>query len=123
MMNGRELHNELTRKDEKSTVNAAIKKYAGKPAQIINELFLSALNRPATEKEVKTLISIYEGRATVPASAPTPKDKVVSNPKVKNKVQPKQPPATTMTADRDPVLFYQDVFWALINSNEFILNH
>ena len=32
-----------------------------------------------------------------------------------------------MPAPRDPVAFwtgyYQDVFWALLNSNEFILNH
>lgn len=128
MMNGRELHNELIRKDDKSTVNWAIKRHQGKPAQIINELFLSTLNRPASDKEVKTLIDIYEGRFKMPTQPPMPttKDKVVVNPKGKlnkGQPQPKQPPMSTITADRDPVLFYQDVLWALINSNEFILNH
>ena len=25
--------------------------------------------------------------------------------------------------DKDPLARYQDIFWALLNSNEFILNH
>ena len=60
-------------------------------------LFKAALNRPPNQMEIDTILS------------PTTFN------------------FSKMPANRDPVDFwtgyYQDVFWALLNSNEFILNH
>ena len=61
-------------------------------------LFKAALNRPPTSKEINKILDAktYSFRPGTPGA-------------------------------RDPVAFwtgyYQDVFWALLNSSEFILNH
>ncbi len=81
LMNGKELQNELSRKENNTIVNAAAK---GKDTSgIINELFLAALGRNVKPEEKTKLMKLY-----------TPN-----------------------------MQFYEDVFWALVNCDEFILNH
>jgi len=70
-------------------VSMAVAKTKGNPAGVINELYLSALNRPASPKEMSAITA-----------------------KLKLRI-----------ADKDPLAPYQDLFWALLNSNEFLLNH
>lgn len=84
LMNGREVQDELTRKDNNTVMNAMRK---GERGTIENELWLAALGRLPTPKE-RDLVR-KEGLRT----------------------------------GANPLAFWQDVFWALLNSNEFVLNH
>ena len=84
LMNGKEVQDELTRKDNNTVMNAMRK---GENAAIENELWLAALNRLPTPKERELVRK--EGIRT----------------------------------GANALAFWQDVFWALLNSNEFVLNH
>jgi hypothetical protein len=99
MMNGQETNKALTDKD--GTVSYVEKNRGASLASLkfaINDLFLHALGRPATQKELTDLSSqnYYMFR---PGS----------------KTQPNTPQFWRN--------YYEDVMWALLNSNEFILNH
>jgi hypothetical protein len=78
---------------EKATVALAMAR-ARAPADVIAELYLASLNRKPTPKEVITILAQMELR-------PLHKAMDVKNPAAR----------------------YQDLFWALLNSNEFLLNH
>ena len=127
MMNGKELNSELTRKTS-STVERAInrhKRSAGGRAvvderAVIDELYLAALNRrvgttntleteyvdPRTKRKVKTVTS---EAAIIMSQLGAAKQRGAAD------------------FAKDPMLvykpFFEDVFWALLNTNEFILNH
>jgi hypothetical protein len=89
MMNGKDLDDAINNRQKGTLADAMSKRTA--PA-IINELYIAALNRPPTQREMTTILARvplrpqYRGRDNVFAQV-------------------------------------QDVFWALLNSNEFILNH
>lgn len=89
MMNGRELNEAITRKD--GTVAAAIKRRGNNPRGIIMDLYLAALNRPPSDREVQKILAAF--------------------------------PLYRGVKDKDPSAPYHDLFWALLNSSEFILNH
>jgi hypothetical protein len=94
MMNGEDINKEISRK-EKGAVAIAIFKRT-EPAAIA-ELYLTALNRPPTAKETSTILRqfrLHSGRAAAIDARPA------------------------NTSAR-----YEDLFWALLNSNEFLLNH
>jgi hypothetical protein len=91
MMNGEDLNTAISR--DKGTVALAMAK-ARTPAAVIAELYLTALNRPPTQKEINTILVQMELR----------------------------PVHKKMDVDK-PASRYQDLFWALLNSNEFLLNH
>lgn len=88
MMNGREINEAISRK-EKGTVAMSVAKHRGNTTQIINDLYLATLNRPAKPTEIKKIAQALPMRSR----------------------------------DKDPLAPYQDIFWALLNSNEFLLNH
>jgi hypothetical protein len=90
-----------------------------------DELFLVTLNRHPTREEVAKLNEVRSGNANVKLGTPTP---VTTPPKKGNNPPPK---TTGGGAVRVPgaaevggeVGFYQDVFWALLNTSEFMINH
>jgi hypothetical protein len=123
MMNGKEFNEELTRKG--NVVEAIMRKH-GKSGvvsttAVLDELFLIALNRHATQGEIAALKDIQNGTIAA-AREGKPEDK----PDDKTKpVKPTPKPTGTVvygTGVNDQ-RFYQDVFWALLNTTEFMLNH
>lgn len=88
MMNGDDINTAITRKD-KGSVAMAFAKARGNPSGTINELYMAALNRPASARELSAISQ-----------------------KIRLRI-----------ADKDPMAPYYDLFWALLNSNEFLLNH
>ena len=96
MMNGGDINEAIDRPD-KGTVALAMKKHGNRPAAVIKELFLATLNREPTPKEVATVIAQF-----------------------------RFPPSRYKLQVGDmakPERKYQDLLWALVNSNEFLLNH
>lgn len=112
MMNGGELNGEIGvgRGGTASNPVAEVMKRVGTaPGRVYDELFLMALGRHPTPNEVAKLESVRNGGQLIappPAGKPVPKG------------APRNP-----GAGADLLGFYQDVFWALLNTNEFILNH
>lgn len=100
LMNGQETNKALV--DKEGTV-AVVEKNRGASYRslpfAINDLFMHALSRPATQTEIKDLtsanyFSFRPGSKTTPNTSP----QFWRN-------------------------YYEDIMWALLNSNEFILNH
>ncbi|MFO0865583.1 MAG: DUF1549 domain-containing protein [Gemmataceae bacterium] len=100
LMNGEDINKAIS--DEKvGTVAAVLKKRAFSrtaASDAMNDLFLAALNRPATKAEI--------AKFTDP--------KIFNLPRV---------PSAPSNQQAFWTRYYQDVFWAILNSNEFILNH
>jgi hypothetical protein len=92
MMNGKDINEAISRK-EKGAVALAIKNRSEQAA--INELYLTALNRPPTPKESYAIIRQFALRSR----------------------------EMTLKDFKEPFRRYEDLFWALVNSNEFLLNH
>jgi Protein of unknown function (DUF1549)/Protein of unknown function (DUF1553) len=84
LMNGRDVQEELTRKDNNTVLNAMKKNSTG---AIENELWLAALGRLPTARE-RELVTVEAKKTGANAQ-----------------------------------LFWEDVLWTLLNSNEFVLNH
>ena len=153
MLNGTELNSEINRgtgKDPKDIgiVRAIAAKHTDRrgmtnAVKVIDELFLAALARHPNKIELETLLELQmKGRkisveVQVPQTA-QPRPKTQPQPLPGRPAQPGRPggnrpqpaPATTATvpgwimpAGPNDLSFYQDVFWALLNTNEFILNH
>jgi len=94
LMNGQEINAEIMAKD--GTVASAMRE-SKDHKQAMNYLYRSALSRPPTTLEMSHLMT----------------DKMRLLPREKG-------PQGTAAAWEG---YYQDIFWALLNSNEFILNH
>jgi hypothetical protein len=99
LMNGKEMNDAIM--DQKDgTVANVLRKRAFTPTtarEAMKDLYLAALNRPPTAKEYTS---------------------VLNNPKMRELPNvPLRDQGSFWTG------FYQDIFWALLNSNEFILNH
>jgi Protein of unknown function (DUF1553)/Protein of unknown function (DUF1549) len=94
LMNGKEINEEIMAKD--GTVASAMR-VSKNHVEAMNYLFRSALSRPPTVAEMNKLMA---DRMRL-----LPRDKA---------------PQGTAAAWEG---YYQDIFWALLNSNEFILNH
>jgi hypothetical protein len=93
LMNGDDINKEIAA--DTSPVAAAMRKRGAQPKDVLKDLFMATLNRPPTAKEVGELLS--------------PKMFVL-------------PLSKGQPAGLSPS-YFQDVFWALLNSSEFILNH
>ena len=102
LMNGKDINDAIMDK-EVGTVVTVMKLYppsdVATARKAMDVLFKAALNRPPTAKELAKILDPKVFSFT-PRPGLTPRD-----------------PVTFWTA------YYQDVFWALLNSNEFILNH
>ena len=130
MMNGRELNEEIGSRG----ANAVARVYekhtkAGVTGvdAVLDELFVMTLNRHATPEEKSKLKGLMTNGAVIAAERPKPTGGTPAG-KGAAKGTPKgaKPPAiagvVAPTGAWD-VSFYQDVFWALLNTNEFMLNH
>jgi hypothetical protein len=120
MMNGNELNGEIgvgRSADKSNAVSEVVGRPGMTPKKIYDELFLMTLNRPPTAAEIAKLEDVRNGKATISVGAP-PAPKKGKGPLPKGggtQVVPGAAPSD--------VRFYQDVFWALLNTNEFMLNH
>ncbi len=142
MMNGKELNDEVAKKTATNPVTRIVAKHGGKggnvsASAVIDELFLSTLTRHPTSAELSKIKNIMDKGAVIagepakPDSKPTAPVKPVEVPKVgkpkggKNAPQAVIPsgPRTVPGSSPNDVSFYQDLFWALLNTNEFMLNH
>jgi len=139
MMNGRELNEEIGEKGSnvvKKVVDKHSKGGATSAVAVIDELFLMTLNRrPTTEERAKILGLQQKGAVIAKEAAPKEEPKPAGTgatptpitPKGKgpNKPAPAAPTTPGFVAPTTPndVTFYQDLFWALLNTNEFMLNH
>ncbi len=100
LMNGQKINEDIMDENE-GTVAAVLKKRANTPTaarDAVRDLFLATVSRPPTEKELDKFL----------------------NPKMFS-FRPGS--ATTPTTQAFWTGYYQDVMWALVNSNEFFLNH
>jgi hypothetical protein len=95
MMNGQEINNAITDR-EHGTVAVFLKRKGVTPRTAMHDLYMAALNRPPSDAEYSRIL----------------------NPRMVN--LPRLNPRRDMNFYH---AFYQDLFWALLNSNEFILNH
>ncbi len=99
LMNGQDINNAISEKD--GAVDAVVKKrgssYASTP-MAVRDMYVQVLSREPTQKELRDFATpgFFNFRGT-------------------SKTQPTTPQFWTN--------YYQDVMWALINSNEFIMNH
>jgi hypothetical protein len=150
MMNGREINSQIAKGDASSVVRKAIVRHNAKPDAVLDELFITTLGRHATQTELDKIKATAKGglvttekpkTAEKPAEKPKPgekppaeKPKTAEKPKPDPKkptipttpTTPTAPPQTTVAGfgpATDLAAFYQDVFWALLNTAEFMLNH
>ena len=117
LMNGKDLNDQVGTTKDKGVVAEVVKKHGGRSAEIYSELFMMTVSRRPTKDELARLEQVRMGGATVNLGTPPATGGKGPNP-------PKKGPVTgVMGAAPDDVTFYQDVFWALLNTNEFMLNH
>lgn len=139
MMNGKELNDEISRQSDTNPVRRIVARHAksgiANARGIIDELFLATLNRHPSAAELEKILSLQNKGALV-AGESAPKE---TGGKATGAVKPdksgKKPPVTppaypSATGPRivpatgpNDFGFYQDLFWALLNTNEFMLNH
>ena len=99
LMNGQDINAEIMSKE--GTVAYALAAHSSSHAKVLEYLYKTALSRPPSKAEFTHILS----------------DKM----RILPRVNPGQPMAqNTPEAWRG---YYEDVLWALLNSNEFILNH
>ncbi|MGL6072588.1 MAG: DUF1549 domain-containing protein [Fimbriiglobus sp.] len=142
MMNGREINAEIGpggANAVKRVVDKHTKAGVANPSAIIDELFLMTLNRRPTAEEKTKLINLQqkgaiikpEATSTGSTPAPMPPKTPAAAPPAKGS-NPKKPPAPAkvpatpgivLAVAPNDVAFYQDLFWALLNTNEFMINH
>lgn len=108
LMNGEDINKAITDRDN-GTVALVIKRRAASPTALkdaMKDLYLAALNRPPRPDEYTRALG--KDMIKLPRAA-NPGDKAF--------------PRDTKAVEAYYVAFYQDMFWAILNSNEFILNH
>jgi hypothetical protein len=135
MMNGKELNDEVVKKTATNPVTRVVAKHskngtaAVNSSAVIDELFLATLTRKPTSEERVKITNIMNKGAVIAAEAkPDAKPVTPAKPDPKRPKQPVAPPTPTgprMVPGTGPndLSFYQDLFWALLNTNEFMLNH
>lgn len=120
MMNGKDLNNQIKSDKTKGLVADVIKKH-NNPAGVYDELFLMTVSRHPTKAEIDKLERVRNGLDRINLGTPAP-----TGPSPKGPNPPKGPTGPGVPvpgAAPNDVQFYEDVFWALLNTNEFMLNH
>lgn len=113
MMNGRDLNDQIRSDNTKGVVTEVMKKHTRGgnviPAAVYDELFLMTVSRHPTREEIAKLERIRNGLDRINLGS--------SDAKKPNTGVP------VPGALPNDVNFYVDVLWALLNTNEFMLNH
>ncbi|HET6573813.1 MAG TPA: DUF1549 domain-containing protein [Fimbriiglobus sp.] len=128
MMNGRELNEEIGPQGSNAVAKVVRKHARGGAVNVdlvLDELFLMTLNRRPTREERFELKTIQQRGAVLKGEAPKAGPRA-KGPRPKGQRQRPTPPPVprvVMPSGVADVTFYQDVFWALLNTNEFMLNH
>jgi hypothetical protein len=129
MMNGKDLNDQIKSDKTRGLVADVVKKHANRgPAAIYDELFLMTVSRHPTREEVVKLEKVRNGLDRIdlgpPSSPGSPGSKGPKGPTRPVRPNPKAGTGVPVpgAAPLD-INFYEDVFWALLNTNEFMLNH
>lgn len=121
MMNGTELNGEIgvgRDADVNNVIRELMRQPGGSSAtKIYDDLFLMTLNRHATTEEKAKLEQVRTQVTKVDGTKPAPKRPTPKGP------NPKGPTPLVSLPGGDNYSFYQDVLWALLNTNEFMINH
>lgn len=152
MMNGRELNSQVAKNDASGVVRRAVVRHNARPDAVLDELFLATLGRHPSQAELDKIKATAKGGIVAEPKPAAEKPKPAEKPKSGSAAPPAEKPkpgATPPTAEKpkagtqppakkpgtapptvtgfgpatDVVAFYQDVFWALLNTAEFMLNH
>jgi hypothetical protein len=130
MMNGREMNDAITKSDGnfvKAVVQRNTRGNAVNVKAIVDELFLSALGRHVTNEELQAIVKIQNGTIVESRDEPEPKSTGTTPPKTQPRPRPGvgKPIKGTIIPGvaKNDEKFYQDLLWALLNTNEFMLNH
>ena len=97
LINGKEINEAINNNDVGTVASVNREKGLALSRAAVDTLYLAALNRPCTTEEFAK----------------------ISNPAMYRYYQTKTSPNTPDFHRA----YYQDIFWALLNSSEFILNH
>jgi hypothetical protein len=93
MMNGQNINDAITLKDKGTVANAMSSSRS--EDEVIAKLFLASVTREPTKKELVQIKELFKLAR----------------------------PENAVKDSKDPAAKYHDLFWALLNSNEFLLNH
>jgi hypothetical protein len=128
MMNGDELNSEINRSGGSSTVDKAMNRFKNNRGgydemAVINELYLTALGRKPSSvgtiyvprKDPKTGKELFDSKGKPLMSGPTSEAQFLSMQVTDLRKRGAGP--------QQYKLFFEDVFWSLLNTSEFILNH
>lgn len=128
MMNGPELNSEISRSDGTSAVDKAMNKYRSgnsfNEMAIVNELYMMALARKPSSsitvtiprRDPKTGKEVVDPKTGKPATGSTMSESAFIAQQVSEMKK-------RARSTQDYKAFFEDVFWSLLNTNEFILNH
>ncbi len=125
MMNGREINAEIGAKGANAVARVVARRSkSGTPSAdlILDDLFVMVLNRHIAPEERVKLKGVMSKGALLPGEKPkadSPGSAGAKWPAGK----PVPPAGVVLPTGAGDVTFYQDVFWALLNTNEFMLNH
>ena len=121
MMNGKELNNEISSQGAtavKRVIDENSIRGIPNPNRVFDDLFVMTLNRHATPTEIAKLRKIQTRGAILESKD----DKTQKSPSYPNRPGWKGGQVVAPSATTD-ITFYEDVYWALLNTNEFMLNH
>ena len=115
MMNGKELNEEVSRKDGTSAVDKAMIRNKGNDFGVINDLYLMALARRPSSTIMVSIPRVDPKSGKTLSTTNTSEFAFLSQQLGEMKKRARGP--------QDYKAFYEDIFWSLLNSSEFILNH
>ncbi|MCS6896668.1 MAG: DUF1549 and DUF1553 domain-containing protein [Nitrospira sp.] len=128
MMNGPELNSEISRKDGTSAIDKAMNKHRTGAGYnewgVVSELYLMALARRPSDtimvsiprRDPKTGQEIIDRKTGKPVIGATMSEAAF----LRNQIAELRKRAR---GPQDYRAFFEDLFWSLLNTNEFILNH
>jgi hypothetical protein len=121
MMNGKDLNDQIKSDKGKGLIADVLARHS-RPEGVYDELFLMTVSRHPTQSDIKKLEDVRSGGTWINLGTG---GSTGTNPK--GPKGPPKPPGSGATpvpgAAPNDVHFYEDVFWALLNTNEFMLNH